>query len=127
MREHKRLFIPVLLLLVLLFGCSDEHIPSRDLSPAPPPEPAIEMDSPTPAPPAEIQEQPEEVPPEEPQELPEEDSEEITYVLNTNTRKFHKPTCRSVQDISPKNYLETSKPREQVISDGYKPCKNCEP
>lgn len=51
---------------------------------------------------------------------------EIVYVLNTNTKKFHKPDCPSVEDILPKNYAEMSD-RDKIISQGYKECKRCYP
>lgn len=48
-----------------------------------------------------------------------------TYILNTNTKKFHKPTCSSVKKISSQNYAESSESKETLISQGYVPCKNC--
>lgn len=50
-----------------------------------------------------------------------------TYVLNTNTMKFHKPTCSSVKDISPENYCEYTGTYDDVIAKGYVPCKRCNP
>ncbi len=55
------------------------------------------------------------------------ESEKITYVLNTNTHKFHEPNCRHVKTIKEKNYEETTKTREEVIEDGYDPCGTCKP
>lgn len=54
-------------------------------------------------------------------------SDQLTYVLNTNTHKFHYPDCSSVKDIKPKNYQETTLSRDELISQGYKPCKRCNP
>ncbi len=56
----------------------------------------------------------------------------ITYVLNTNTKKFHLPSCLSVKDISvkdikDKNKQEVTCSRDEVIDMGYVPCKRCEP
>ncbi len=48
-----------------------------------------------------------------------------TYILNTNTKKFHKPTCASAKKIASENYAESSESKETLISQGYKPCKNC--
>lgn len=48
------------------------------------------------------------------------------YVLNTNTKKFHKPSCRDVKKISPKNY-STAASREAAIRMGYSPCGHCHP
>ncbi len=50
-----------------------------------------------------------------------------TYVLNTNTKKFHKSECTSVKDMKPQNRLKTDKSREELINNGYSPCKSCDP
>lgn len=49
------------------------------------------------------------------------------YVLNTNTKKFHKPSCRSVKQMSEKNKKEVKDTRDHIIADGYDPCKICNP
>ena len=49
------------------------------------------------------------------------------YVLNTNTKKFHKPDCGSVKQIKEKNYAESTKSRDEIINMGYEPCKRCNP
>ena len=59
-------------------------------------------------------------------EQPSNTSEDL-YVLNRNTKKFHRPDCRSVQDIKPKNKQEFSGNTEALIQQGYSPCKNCNP
>ena len=51
----------------------------------------------------------------------------ITYVLNTNTKKFHLPSCSSVKDIKDKNKQEVTCSRDEVIDMGYVPCKRCNP
>lgn len=51
----------------------------------------------------------------------------ITYVLNTNTKKFHLPTCSSVKDMKDKNKQEVTCSRDEVIDMGYVPCKRCNP
>lgn len=51
----------------------------------------------------------------------------VTYVLNTNTKKFHYPNCSSVKDIKDnhrKNFYGT---REEVVAAGYVPCGRCHP
>lgn len=53
--------------------------------------------------------------------------QEITYVLNTNTKKFHLPGCASVKKIKEKNYKAFTGTREEAIAQGYDPCKNCKP
>ena len=54
-------------------------------------------------------------------------SGKCTYVLNTNTKKFHLPSCSSVDDMKDKNKKEVTCSREEVIADGYQPCKRCNP
>lgn len=55
------------------------------------------------------------------------ESQGITYVLNTNTKKFHYPTCSSVDDMKEKNKQIYTGSREEVINMGYAPCKRCNP
>ena len=50
-----------------------------------------------------------------------------SYVLNTSKHKFHLPGCPSVETISPKNRKDVNESREQIISEGYAPCKRCNP
>lgn len=49
------------------------------------------------------------------------------YVLNTNTLKFHRPTCSSVKDINPANREDYTGPRQELLDMGYAPCNNCKP
>ncbi len=49
------------------------------------------------------------------------------YVLNTNTHKFHYPTCGSVKQMSEANKKAYSGNRDDVIAMGYEPCKKCNP
>lgn len=51
----------------------------------------------------------------------------ITYVLNTSRRRFHRPDCDSVTQMSPKNRQETTLDRDTLIRMGYKPCGSCNP
>jgi micrococcal nuclease len=48
------------------------------------------------------------------------------YVGNSNTRKFHKPSCSSVAQMSADHRVALSS-RAQAISQGYVPCGNCRP
>lgn len=50
-----------------------------------------------------------------------------TYVLNTNSHKFHLPSCSSVDQMSEKNKRVFVGSREEVIQMGYEPCQNCHP
>lgn len=49
------------------------------------------------------------------------------YVLNTKSMKFHRPTCSSVDDIADNNKQEATATRDELISKGYSPCKQCNP
>jgi DNA-entry nuclease len=49
------------------------------------------------------------------------------YILNTNTKKFHKPTCSNAATISDKNRKEHFGSREELIEEGYKAAGCCKP
>lgn len=51
----------------------------------------------------------------------------ITYIINTSTKKFHKPACRYTQTISEANRENTAKSKTELIADGYSPCGVCTP
>lgn len=50
-----------------------------------------------------------------------------TYIVNTNTGKFHCPDCHSVEQMNENNKRKYVDDRDDLISDGYKPCKRCNP
>lgn len=50
-----------------------------------------------------------------------------SYILNTNTKKFHYPSCSSVKAMSAKNKWAVSYSRDKIIGMGYDPCKRCNP
>lgn len=50
-----------------------------------------------------------------------------TYVLNRNTKKFHKPSCSSAGDISEENRANFTGTRQELSDAGYEPCKRCNP
>lgn len=52
---------------------------------------------------------------------------EVTYVLNTNTKRFHDPSCPSVQETKEKNRKDFYGTREEAIEEGYIPCGRCKP
>ena len=56
----------------------------------------------------------------------EHDTNGVTYVLNTNTKKIRYPSCSSVEKIKPKNYATTDD-YNSAIAQGYVPCKKCNP
>ena len=47
------------------------------------------------------------------------------YILNENTKKFHYPDCHSVNQM--KNPIAYDGSRDDLIFQGYEPCKNCNP
>ncbi len=47
------------------------------------------------------------------------------YVINTNTEKFHKPTCSSVDDMKDKNKEIVTGTINELIGKGYSPCQRC--
>lgn len=47
-----------------------------------------------------------------------------TYVLNTESMKFHLLSCSWLPDY---NREDTTKSREEIINEGYEPCKRCNP
>lgn len=49
------------------------------------------------------------------------------YILNKNTKKFHYPSCSSVNEMKEKNKRAYTGNREDVIAQGYVPCKRCNP
>lgn len=49
------------------------------------------------------------------------------YILNTNSKKIHKPTCHSAEKTAEKNKEYTTKTKEELLKEGYTPCKNCNP
>lgn len=50
-----------------------------------------------------------------------------TYIVNLNSKKFHRTTCSSVAAMSDKNKKKYTGYRENLIENGYEPCKNCNP
>lgn len=49
---------------------------------------------------------------------------ELTYVLNSKTNKFHRLSCSSLPTV---NRVDSSGSREEIIASGYVPCKKCNP
>lgn len=52
------------------------------------------------------------------------DNTELTYVLNVRTMKFHRPDCSSLPTT---NRSDSSQGREEIMAQGYEPCKRCNP
>lgn len=55
------------------------------------------------------------------------DTANTEYVLNVNTKKFHKPTCSVAKQMKEENKQEYSGSRDDLIAQGYEPCKKCNP
>ena len=49
------------------------------------------------------------------------------YVLNTNTMKFHLSSCSSADNIKASNRQDYHGSRDDLIAQGYEPCKRCNP
>ena len=54
-------------------------------------------------------------------------SEQQDYILNVKNKKFHKPDCSAVSDISSANKQDFTGTRDQLIAKGYSPCGICKP
>jgi len=48
-----------------------------------------------------------------------------TYILNTNTKKIHYPSCSSAKKIADKNRKETTDTLDSLLAQGYDTCGNC--
>ncbi|MCR4943961.1 MAG: DNA/RNA non-specific endonuclease [Clostridium sp.] len=54
-------------------------------------------------------------------------STSASYVLNTNSHKFHLPACSSAPKKDSADRKDVNESREQIIAEGYDPCKKCNP
>ena len=50
-----------------------------------------------------------------------------TYVLNTNTKKFHKESCNSARSMDASNKKIYTGSRQEIIDMGYEACGVCKP
>ena len=57
------------------------------------------------------------------QEVP----EDVTYILNTRSGRFHLPDCPGAANISEKNRQNSTDTREELLAQGYTPCGTCKP
>lgn len=51
----------------------------------------------------------------------------VRYVINTNTGKFHRPSCKHVDEMKSENRKNTSETKSQLEKRGYIPCGVCKP
>lgn len=54
-------------------------------------------------------------------------SDTSSYMLNTNTKKFHRTSCGDIDKMKESNKKLYSGTREEVINMGYSPCGHCKP
>ena len=107
----------LLLSLILLTGCAKISIQTADSTASQKPEPIItaeptQMETPT----EHVHEA-----------IKQDETQETTYILNINTKKFHYPTCTGAKQIKDKNKRELTGSRDELISQGYEPCKMRKP
>ena len=53
--------------------------------------------------------------------------EEQHYILNTSSKKFHRPDCSGVTNMSPSNRQDYTGTRQSLLDQGYSPCGTCNP
>lgn len=63
----------------------------------------------------------------EPEQEPDTQPNGTDYVVNTNTGKFHYPSCASVKKMNESNKMFYTGTRDELVSQGYSPCGNCDP
>ena len=52
---------------------------------------------------------------------------QCNYIANANTKKFHYPSCSSVDQMAEHNKVYFNGTRDELIAQGYEPCKRCNP
>lgn len=60
-------------------------------------------------------------------EVKQETENEEKFILNTNTKKFHKTDCKNAETIKSENKEEYIGTRDLLTAQGYKPCGACNP
>lgn len=61
------------------------------------------------------------------EQIKQEESAGMDYVLNMNTKKFHYPSCSSVDSMKAHNRKDFTGSREEVLGMGYDSCGRCHP
>lgn len=69
----------------------------------------------------------EEVRKEQTTEAKQSQTEKANYIINKNTRKFHRPDCSSAKETLPKNRKKYYGSRGKLLKQGYEPCGRCRP
>lgn len=62
-----------------------------------------------------------------PKPKPQPQPQSQSYVVNTNTGKFHNPSCYTLKRMKPSNRMDFSGSRDDLINQGYSPCQKCNP
>lgn len=62
-------------------------------------------------------------------EVQEDEQESVPqlYILNTNSKRFHEPSCASVAAMKERNKCEMEATRQEILALDYLPCGNCHP
>lgn len=55
------------------------------------------------------------------------DEKTAEYILNTNTRKYHLPSCSSAEEMKPQNKAAFEGTKSELKEQGYSPCERCKP
>ena len=55
------------------------------------------------------------------------ENSKVTYILNTNSYKFHVSSCSSINQMSESNKQKFTGSRDEVVAMGYDPCGRCNP
>lgn len=55
------------------------------------------------------------------------EGKEETFILNTSSKKFHRPDCSGANSMDEANREEVTCTREELIRQGYAPCGSCKP
>ena len=50
-----------------------------------------------------------------------------SLVVNTSTKKIHRPSCSAIKDTKPQNKKTVTKTCAQLEAEGYAPCRLCRP
>ena len=51
--------------------------------------------------------------------------EELLYIINKNSRKYHLPNCKNVSSIKEKNSVDIVTTEQELNNMGYTPCQEC--
>ena len=56
-----------------------------------------------------------------------EPASDVTYIININSGKFHRPECASVRDMNQHNRRDVTDTRGELLERGFTPCGKCKP